>query len=257
MQTADTVSKPPPAPAAPVGQSSLEDLPDLTTLPPETVKQLSADIDAELESIMAAGDQTQAQAMFKKFDKDHSGTLEIKELNALLKSLNFELTGLQYKQYLNMLFKHLDKDQSGTLTWPEFEKFYHKFLASEKVRAKFSQKAVEKMTSLEQKQRARDLFAANDKDGSGQLDEKELSALLRQMLADVTAQMDDAAWTAFVQDVIVRGDKDTNAQWSADEFVNFYLKCLATPEITQQYEQKVLVRFQESSGELVIVDADM
>mmetsp|Transcript_6929 Transcript_6929/g.18200 ORF Transcript_6929/g.18200 Transcript_6929/m.18200 type:complete len:154 (-) Transcript_6929:215-676(-) len=138
-----------------------------------------------------------------------------------------------------------------------FRQFYHKFLASEKVRAKFSQKAVEKMTSLEQKQRARDLFAANDKDGSGQLDEKELSALLRQMLADVTAQMDDAAWTAFVQDVIVRGDKDTNAQWSADEFVNFYLKCLATPEITQQYEQKVLVRFQESSGELVIVDADM
>eukprot|EP00966_Prymnesium_polylepis_P178024 4122249-Prymnesium_polylepis.1 len=98
-----------------------------------------------------------------------------------------------------------------------FRQFYHKFLASEKVRAKFSQKAVEKMTSLEQKQRARDLFAANDKDGSGQLDEKELSALLRQMLADVTAQMDDAAWTAFVQDVIVRGDKDTNAQWSADE----------------------------------------
>ena len=43
--------------------------------------------------------------------------------------------------------------------------------------------------------------------------------------------------------------------WAA-RFLNFYLKCLATPEMLQKYEQKVLLRFQESSGEMVIIDAD-
>ena len=58
-------------PAKPFSQSSLEDLPDLDndSLPPEAIRQLSADIDAELESIMKAGDDAQAKDMFEKFDK--------------------------------------------------------------------------------------------------------------------------------------------------------------------------------------------
>jgi len=244
----------------PQDMASLSDLPSLTSsdsLPAEAVRQLSAEIDAELEGIMQAGDNAQAKAMFDKYDKDRSGSLEIKELSALLKSLNFELSGIQFKQYLSMLFKHLDKNDDGSLTWDEFEKFYHKFLASEKVRAKFSKKAIEKMTSIEQKQVARDMFAASDKDDSGKLDQAELSTLLRKLLADVTSQMDDASWNSFITDTIARGDKNADTAWDVEEFINFYLKCLSSSEITQQYEQKVLLRFQESSGELVILDADV
>ena len=58
-------------PAKTFSASSLEDLPDLDngSLPPEAIRQLSADIDAELESIMKAGDDAQAKEMFAKFDK--------------------------------------------------------------------------------------------------------------------------------------------------------------------------------------------
>ena len=95
--------------------------------------------------------------------------------------------------------------------------------------------------------RSRELFAQSDKDSSATLDKAELSSLLRSELKDVSLQMGDAAWEDFIADVISRGDKDANGTWDVDEFANFYTKCISSPEMMQRYEQKVLLRFQESS----------
>ena len=54
---------------------------------------MSSEIDYELEQIMKSGDETQAREAFAKFDKDRSGTIEVKELGRVLKAIDFDLSG--------------------------------------------------------------------------------------------------------------------------------------------------------------------
>mmetsp|Transcript_60260 Transcript_60260/g.179009 ORF Transcript_60260/g.179009 Transcript_60260/m.179009 type:complete len:156 (-) Transcript_60260:263-730(-) len=155
-----------------------------------------------------------------------------------------------------MLFSKLDKDASGALEWSEFYSFYRKCLASERARKKFAARALQQMAKRgDVEARAHATFEAFDKDRSSTIEVDELKEMLQEMLPDAYAQMGAAAWDAFVADTLRRGDKDANNKWDLPEFVNFYKKCLASETLLAAHAERVLLRYQESSGELVIVDA--
>lgn len=57
-----------------------------------------------------------AVEMFKKYDKDASGTIEVNELQQLLKDV-------EYKHSLESALEVLDKDGNGKISFPEFLKW--------------------------------------------------------------------------------------------------------------------------------------
>lgn len=57
-----------------------------------------------------------AVEMFKKYDRDASGTIEVNELKQLLKDVG-------YKNSLQDALKVLDKDGNGKISFPEFLKW--------------------------------------------------------------------------------------------------------------------------------------
>jgi len=200
------------------------------------------------------GDDSQAdiaaiQKAFRKYDTDHSGTIEKGELRSLLAD-TLKLSYEQVDEYSSVLLKQLDaKDGTvdGKVEWTSFRKFYRKMLASEEAREKLAVKALTKASTADStKQRALDLFKRADKDGSGTLTTDELGALLRESLGTLAEAISDASkWDAFVSDALSRGDKDNNASWDADEFANFFGKCLAHPLLIEAYIQKVTLRLQK------------
>jgi Ca2+-binding EF-hand superfamily protein len=68
-------------------------------------------------------------SVFKKFDADHSNTLEMSELLTMFKKYNIDIT----LKDLKALFTIVDEDKSGALDLSEFKKF----TLSEKVKHKF------------------------------------------------------------------------------------------------------------------------
>lgn len=57
---------------------------------------------------------------FDKFDKDGNGTIDLKELNDLSRSLGQPLTTQQSKD----AFKDLDLDHNGSIDFEEFSRWY-------------------------------------------------------------------------------------------------------------------------------------
>lgn len=209
-----------------------------------------------LGEILAQADTAEARNAFDSYDTDGSGVIDKSELSSLLRSLNLELSSEQLELYLELLLKKLDTMPSSTLTFAEFEPFYHKCLASEKQRQTFAKKALASVERRQIRHHAKEVFDAADKDGSGSLGVEELSSLLRQTLMSVAEQMDDSEWTLMVEDVIARGDKDSSAEFDFPEFVNFYRKCLSNSVLQKSYGNKLLLRHQEKSGKLVLLDAE-
>lgn len=193
-------------------------------------------------------DDTAIKKEFKKYDSDNSGSIERGELRSLL-SDSLRLSYEQVDEYATLLLKKYDgKDgkEDGKIEWKAFRKFYRKMLASEKARKALAVSALTKAsTSASTKQRALELFASADKDGSGTLTADELSALLRESLGSLAVHLSNASkWDAFVNDALSRGDKDKNATWDAAEFANFFGKCLAHPLLVEAYTDKVTLRLQ-------------
>ena len=54
-----------------------------------------------------------------------------------------------------------------------------------------------------------------------------------------------------IKSVLEAGDKDHDGAFDFEEFLNFYCKCLATPEAVAEYEEKVQVRFEAGKMKLV------
>jgi len=188
---------------------------------------------------------------FRKYDTDDSGSIEKGELRSLLAD-TLKLSYEQVDEYCKLLLEKLDaKDGKvdGKIEWKVFKKFYRKMLASEAARKELAVKALTKASTADStKQRALDLFARADKDGSKTLTTDELSALLRESLGTLAESISDAAkWDAFITDTLSRGDKNSDASWDADEFANFFGKCLAHPSLVEAYTKKVTLRLQKPS----------
>jgi len=77
---------------------------------------------------MADQHRQRARQVFDKFDADHSGTVEKKELENMLKELHVFENSSMVDTYADMMFKQNDKDKSGKLDFEEFFTLYTKTL---------------------------------------------------------------------------------------------------------------------------------
>jgi hypothetical protein len=97
------------------------------------------------ESLDAIGSSIQSavdgiETVFRSFDKDESGTIEINELSALSQELNHELS----EQELQIAFNDIDVDQDGKISLEEFVNWWKKG-------RKGKSAVVKKLTSLNMK----------------------------------------------------------------------------------------------------------
>lgn len=183
---------------------------------------------------------------FRKYDSDDSGSIEKGELRSLLAD-TLKLSLEQVDGYASQLLQRLDEKDGttdGKIEWRIFRKFYKASLATEEAREQLAAKVLAKAAGLDStKQRALELFARADKDGSGTLSADELSVLLRETLGSLADAITDAAeWDSFVKDAMARGDKNSDGAWDASEFSNYFGKCLAHPTLISAYTKKVLAR---------------
>ena len=58
--------------------------------------------------------------IFNQFDRNKNNTIDKKELAALARAINSELSPAELQDF----FKSFDKDNSSTITWEEFLKFW-------------------------------------------------------------------------------------------------------------------------------------
>ena len=272
-------SKPPPPPPTPAPVAVLEHVPNVPNALPSLTssdgegqkkgkkKPKMTGTQAALQAMLGddedVGDapeseDDQVSACFAARDVDNSGKIEIDELHDILAELDGELsmlTSQQYKEYVRVLFKKLDADGSGGLDLAEFKRFYRRVLRSEQARRQFAQKALDEVRAKEAVAKtAEAVFMEVDCDASGKVSAAEISALLAKALGEVHDMLQGtSAWDAYVADVIKRGDKDGDAEWSLPEFTVFYEKCLASDEVKAAYEKRVMLRLNDDGTEMETV----
>eukprot|EP00316_Scyphosphaera_apsteinii_P022397 CAMPEP_0119310936 /NCGR_PEP_ID=MMETSP1333-20130426/20902_1 /TAXON_ID=418940 /ORGANISM="Scyphosphaera apsteinii, Strain RCC1455" /LENGTH=152 /DNA_ID=CAMNT_0007315205 /DNA_START=39 /DNA_END=497 /DNA_ORIENTATION=- len=84
------------------------------------------------------------------------------------------------------------------------------------------------------------LMARYNADGHGMLTKEELSALLRDHLMLVAAELTESQWEKCVANVLQRGDRDGDGHWNLDELDRFCQLCLASERQRNAYEIMVL-----------------
>ena len=219
---------------------------------PEIKKKTSAkvqsDLDKEMDAILNAEEavalkeeqKKEALAVFKKYDMDGSGKLEVSELHSVMQKLGLDIPEDQFKAYADALMKQYDKDNSGTIEFKEFVKFYSKCLATEEVRAKYAKKLSKEASEAA----ARATFEKYDVDKSGTIDAGELRKCLGALLK---LDLSDEQWDFFAADTLKRGDKDGNNTFDFDEFYNLFKKTLADEKVRKKFEEKITLRYKDGS----------
>merc|ERR1719424_2786983 len=140
------------------------------------------------------------RAAFNKYDTNHSGKLDHKELRNAVKEVGMELDSDKAKE---LLMKY-DKDQSGLM---EFDEFQELCIALNRVNLNLEG------TIDEKDMKAAELWAAFDKydtNYNGTLDYKEL----RKALETVKLQMDSKQ----AKELLAKYDKDQSGLMEFDEF---------------------------------------
>jgi len=255
-----------PAPPAPKKEEEkyvpISEQPNVVALPeikpksseplPEIKKKVSAkvqsDLDKEMDAILNAEEtvalkeeqKKEAHEVFKKYDMDGSGKLEVSELHSVLQKLGLNISEEQFKAYSDALMRTYDKDNSGTLEFNEFVKFYSKCLATEEVRARYAKK----LSKDASKAAAKATFEKYDVDKSGTIDSGELRNVLGSLLK---VQLTDEQWDFFAADTLKRGDKDGNNTFDFDEFYNLFKKTLADDKVRGNFEEKIQLRYKDGS----------
>mmetsp|Transcript_48509 Transcript_48509/g.155164 ORF Transcript_48509/g.155164 Transcript_48509/m.155164 type:complete len:149 (+) Transcript_48509:156-602(+) len=85
-----------------------------------------------------------AHKAFDKYDKDKSKSIDIKELDKVLRETlkGLDLTEEQWKHYTKDIMARGDKDKSGKLEFEEFYNLYKKTIATPEIRKKYQQKVL-------------------------------------------------------------------------------------------------------------------
>ena len=125
-------------------------------------------------------------------------------------------------------------------------------MATSELKSKYAKKARKEGQKLLKEQHAphaKRVFKEFDTDSSGSIDGAELVKVVRKLLPDLKLKTE--GWKELVVSVLAAGDKDGDGTFDFEEFLNFYVKCLATPEAVQHYEEKVQVRFEAGKMKLV------
>ena len=118
-------------------------------------------------------DEARALAVFKYYDKDSNGDLEISELGPLIADLGLDQTDVLAN------LDAWDIDHSGTISFAEFYRHIWHYNSKDELAIKRGEAAISKGTAILTKaERAKIIFDAIDADGSGMLELQELKSLL-------------------------------------------------------------------------------
>ncbi|KAK3254577.1 hypothetical protein CYMTET_36211 [Cymbomonas tetramitiformis] len=221
----------------------------------EESKKIQHELDREIDKMLNAeenhalhiADKNAAIAQFEKLDADGSGKLEFEEVKKLLTNLGLNIEPEQFDLYAEAMLKHIDKNSNKCVDKKEFVKFYSKILKSEETRVKFAKKLVKEVAAEDLEKSAKAQFAKYDANGDGTIDKKEMSNVLRNCLQ---LELTDEQWEHYTADIFDKADKDTSGALEFVEFLNFYKKCLASSQIREKYESKVVLRYQNGQWEV-------
>ena len=176
-----------PSPVLDVSSKSVEQpLSDSYIAPPT--------LEGQTSSVPAPDDLFLTEA-FHKADTDGDGKLSHEELKDLIQSLGLE----EDEEKLNKFVMEVDADNDGTIDLDEFQ------LIVDKMNSK---------TTMTFEEQLRETFELYDVDGSGGLDQEEITQLMATLGHDLTDEE--------VSDMIAEVDGDGNGDIDYDEFVAMF-----------------------------------
>ena len=229
-----------------VGSSEFPALPQRESVDLKAYQVFESNLETIMEESGLTDEETAAaEKAFAAADRNGDGSLQISEFRRLLTDIGIVLTPQQFRAYCQCFFAKLDTDGSASLDKDEFIEFYKKCAASEELRKKYV-RHVQRMVArkeegkTQEKERAMSLFLAYDADGSGSIERKELTTLLKDLLQ---IQLSREQWKFFVDQTFAKADKDGSGSIDFDEFWPLYRKCLASPEVQAHFGDKVVLRY--------------
>lgn len=156
------------------------------------------------------------QQLFQRLDRNHSGKVDVSELEAVSKLLDFEAD----PKALASLFARYDLDRSGYLTLDEFNKALFKLDKPGDLKAKSAIARMREVLSMraggyESLKAMGSQFRIIDRDHSGQLAKEEFELALDMLFSAYSVKFTQAEKNALFQ----RFDFDSSGTVSYDEFV--------------------------------------
>jgi serine/threonine protein kinase len=151
-------------------------------------------------SAMTDKEQEHIQAIFSKFDKDHSGNLEISEISTILKEM-FNLEPNVAEKEAKSVLQHFDSNNDGTLDWSEFARL------------------IVQGSLVLDKSKIRQAFQIIDENADGMISPAELRKALGVGLRQSVA-ISESEFISMLQDL----DENDDGMISFDEFQSQILK---------------------------------
>ncbi|KAL1514893.1 hypothetical protein AB1Y20_003975 [Prymnesium parvum] len=175
------------------------------------------------------------------------GAIAAGDFEAVVREADAGIAAAQLEQYGAML-RH--KRREGEVGWEAFLSFFRKCRASEAAKRRLAARVLQRAGSADGEARVQQLLATHGKPAGG-IDRRELKAMLKELLPEVFDRMSAAELDALV----AQREGEHKRRWSQSEFSSFYRGCLSSEELISSYAGNVLLRFDESTGRLVQLDA--
>jgi Ca2+-binding EF-hand superfamily protein len=161
---------------------------------------------------MSSADLAKLKALFDRFDRDKSGSIDAGELGKLL-----EAFGSGTGERVLSALAHLQTADPNRIAWEEFRTWWAEVVSAQRApgkgqkgRGSARRQVVVPATDTEQSERdLREIFDRFDRDSSGSIEARELAALLEALGKDP----DDDDLRA----LLARFDTDKNGRISFDE----------------------------------------
>merc|ERR1711907_197285 len=214
---------------------------------PSIRRQVSNTLGEGLEEMLDGFEKEEAKAtaLFKQYDADASGTLELAELKKLLDTLELPLEDEQYKKYITAMFGQCDVDGSGKIEFREFMKLFRKIFVDKMRQKTHAKKATAQFMKADFVEQQRALFFSYDLDGSGKIDSEEFKNAMEKM----GHNMDSDSWKDVVAELKVDGDHDGLITF--DEWLHFARKFLGDDKAQRKLRKRVkqeLSKLQEAEA---------
>eukprot|EP00164_Ancoracysta_twista_P000076 GFYU01000105.1.p1 GENE.GFYU01000105.1~~GFYU01000105.1.p1 ORF type:complete len:311 (-),score=121.57 GFYU01000105.1:62-994(-) len=200
--------------------------------------------------------ESEALRAFRKYDRDHSNTIDSVELWALLDDLGL-LEGLTEEQEDNVIDKEFavaDLNRDNQIQFDEFVQYYNNLIdwrmANDFPDYVSTKKNVEKRHKRTEDD-AHKAFLKFDKDKSGSLERDELQQILNlELKLDLTEEQFKEA----VDLAMEAYDFDSSGRMEYPEFLEFFRVCLASKDTRRKYEKSVQERYEK--GKTLTMDQE-
>eukprot|EP01116_Phalansterium_solitarium_P019110 TRINITY_DN5245_c0_g1_i1.p1 TRINITY_DN5245_c0_g1~~TRINITY_DN5245_c0_g1_i1.p1 ORF type:complete len:514 (+),score=162.79 TRINITY_DN5245_c0_g1_i1:184-1725(+) len=166
----------------------------------------------------------EALALFRKYDVDNSGAIDVEELRRLLNDMFAKNSDMSQEFRSNMLesfIQQYDRNKDGTISWQEFLILFDRedLFAVDAPDTPPAPVGPDESMWLRE---AHAMFRQYDVDNSGSIDKLELEALLNEVFA--AADMSDEYRRGVIEKTIREYDKNNDGKISWKEFVVLFDK---------------------------------